>query len=123
MIECYAAMCQHHSLHHFSDDGPFCGTQDECVLSSVEHPIFFFAGKRNDGKYVKMEVLKTRPVTGKIKYSANGETVCLISEGIPTFKFHDTEFRYNEFESNLDVEKYAETVLQHHGMKIVDEIA
>lgn len=35
MIECYHALCQHHSCHQGDDEGPFCGLYD-CVVSEME---------------------------------------------------------------------------------------
>ena len=35
MIECYYALCQHHSCHQWDDEGPFCGLND-CVVSEME---------------------------------------------------------------------------------------
>ena len=121
-MECYAAMCQHHTIHFFPDDGPFCGTKYECVYSSCEQPIFFFAGKRNDEKYRHLKVLKTRNGTN-LKYTNADETLCQIENGIPTFNMHGVKHTIDDFEGQIDVETYAETVLKHHGMEILEKIA
>lgn len=124
MSECYAAMCQHHSIHYDSDEGPFCW-KNKCVVNSADHPIFFFANKRNEKTYVGIQVLKKRSGSGEIAYFANGEKICEVIDGIPAFMLHGAKLMYSEFLPNsaLDVEEYADTVLTHHGLKIVEESA